>query len=250
MRSAAPGARPRRWPCWRSWRWSAPTARGALVQWRVFLACRPGFVGQLQSSPAPCPGVQDIETADGTAFVSVASARGPDAADGIYALPLAGGKLRKLAGAPKDFHPRGIGLYRTPDGGPVPDGGEPQRSSGRFSIDSFEVTDPATAPALVAQGTIEGGMLIDPQDVAAAGPAASMSPTAAAGKNLTAACRRYGAAAGAECPVFQRHDCSSGGGRALRRPQPGADAGGTHLLVARADQPLHQSSPASASPAS
>ena len=47
-----------------------------------------------------------------------------------------------------------------------------RRASGRFSIDSFEVTNPQTNPALVAQGTIEGGLLSDPQDVAAAGPGA------------------------------------------------------------------------------
>ena len=60
------------------------------------------------------PGIEDMEAADGKVFVAVASARGPDARDGIYVLK--DGKLTKLAGTPKDFHPRGISLYHGPGG--------------------------------------------------------------------------------------------------------------------------------------
>src|SRR5262249_6065231 len=63
---------------------------------------------------ATVPGVEDIETVNGVTFVSVASARGPDGRDGIYVF--ADGVLNKLSGTPKDFHPRGIGSYRSPDG--------------------------------------------------------------------------------------------------------------------------------------
>jgi len=45
-------------------------------------------------------------------------------------------------------------------------------NNARFSVDSFEVTNPKTNPALVAQGTIESGLLTDPQDIAAVGPGA------------------------------------------------------------------------------
>ena len=81
----------------------------------VFSSVKTGFFGSCKVV-GNLPGVQDAEAAGGMVFLSVGSARGPAAADGIYALPLAGGAPRKLAGAPADFHPRGIGLYRTPDG--------------------------------------------------------------------------------------------------------------------------------------
>jgi hypothetical protein len=133
------------------------------------------FSGAVTSSGGVCkpvatlPGVQDMEAANGTVFVSVAG-KTPSAADGIYAMPQAGGTPVKLEGGPKDFHPRGLGLFRTPDGKGLFLFAVNRHSTGRFSIDSFEVTDPATAPKLVQQGTVEGGLLINPQDVAAVSP--------------------------------------------------------------------------------
>lgn len=135
----------------------------------IFSSAPAGFAGSCKLV-ATIPGVEDIEVANGLVFVSVASARGPDVRDGIYLL--ADGKLTKLAGTSKDFHPRGIGLYRSPDGSGIFLMAVNRRSTGKFSINSYEVTNPKTNPALVAQGTIEGGLLTDPQDVAAAGPGA------------------------------------------------------------------------------
>jgi hypothetical protein len=135
----------------------------------VFSGVKPGFSGVCQVA-ANLAGIQDMEAANGTVFLAVGSARGPDSRDGIYALRLAGGKPVKLVGAPADFHPRGIGLYRDPAGATVMLFAVNHRSSGRFSIDTFQVKDPDTDPLLVAQGTIEGGQLINPQDVAAANP--------------------------------------------------------------------------------
>jgi arylesterase/paraoxonase len=146
----------------------------------VFSSVTPGFSGTCQVI-ANMPGVQDMEAAGDSVFLSVGSARGPGAQDGIYALPLAGGSPVKLAGAPKDFHPRGIGLYRAPDRLLL--FAVNHRNSGRFSIDSFEIKNPGTAPALVAQGTIEGGLLINPQDVAVAGPDQFYVANGTAGKN-------------------------------------------------------------------
>lgn len=137
----------------------------------LFSSVPTGFAGVCKVL-ADVPGVQDIEIVHGTAFISASSARGPSEADGIYALPLSGGRLTKLKGAPKDFHPRGISTFRSPDGSGVFLLAVNRRSTGRFSIDSFEVTDPKANPALVSQGTIGGGLLTDPQDVAAAGPSA------------------------------------------------------------------------------
>lgn len=136
----------------------------------LFSSAPTGFLGSCKVA-ASVPGVEDIETANGVTFVSVASARGPDARDGIYVLGQ-DGKLTRLSGTAADFHPRGIGLYRSPDGSGIFLVAVNRRASGRFSLNSYEVTNPQTGPALVAQGTIEGGLLTDPQDVAAAGPGA------------------------------------------------------------------------------
>jgi hypothetical protein len=124
-----------------------------------------------------------MEAAGGSLFLSVGSARGPGPQDGIYAMPLAGGSPVRLAGAPKDFHPRGIGLFRTPGAGTLLLFAVNHRTSGRFSIDSFEVKEPGAKPALVAQGTIEGGLMINPQDVAVAGPDMFYVANGTAGKN-------------------------------------------------------------------
>ena len=136
----------------------------------LFSSAPTGFLGSCKLA-ASVPGVEDIEVANGVTFVSVASARGPDARDGVYVLG-DDGKLTRLAGTPKDFHPRGISISRSPDSSGIFLVAVNHRSSGRFSIDSFEVTNLKTKPALVAQGTTQGGLLTDPQDVAAAGPGA------------------------------------------------------------------------------
>lgn len=148
----------------------------------LFSSVDPQAYGQCRVA-ATLPGVSDMETANGQLFIAVSSARGPDAADGIYALASDGKAPVKLAGTAKDFHPRGIGLLRTPDGKGLFLYAVNKRASGRFSIDSFEVTNPATSPALVAQGTIEGGLLINPQDVAATAPGSFYVANGTASKN-------------------------------------------------------------------
>jgi arylesterase / paraoxonase len=157
-------------------------ARGVWVN-GVFSGVTPGFSGSCRTL-GNLPGVQDMELASGTLFLSVASARGPGNADGIYAMALEGGTPVKLAGAPKDFHPRGIGLYRTPGTDNWILYAVNRRSTGRFSIDSFEVVHAGAVPALAAQGTIEGGLLINPQDVAVAGPNLFYVANGTAGSNV------------------------------------------------------------------
>lgn len=141
-------------------------ARGIWVN-GVFSKVEPGFAGTCHLV-ATLPGIQDMEAANGTIFLSVGSARGSGPQDGIYAMPLAGGSPVKLTGGPKDFHPRGIGLYRSSD--TLLLYAVNHRSNGRFSIDSFEVKEEGGTPALTAKGTIQGGLMINPQDVAVAGP--------------------------------------------------------------------------------
>lgn len=197
----------------------------------VFSSVTTGFAGSCKVA-GTVPGVQDIEIANGMAFVSVASARGPATGDGIYALPLAGGELRKLAGAPRDFHPRGIGLFRSPDGTGLFLMAVNRRSTGKFSIDSFEVTDPATAPVLVAQGTIMGGLLINPQDVAVASPVSFYVANGTAGKNpLIHPLQTYGVMSGGNILYFNGMSFAQVadglyGTRSLILTQ-----GGTHLVV-------------------
>ena len=197
----------------------------------MFSSVPTGFLGGCKVA-GTIPGVQDMEAANGMAFISVANARGPNAADGIYAIPLAGGALKKLAGAPKDFHPRGIGLYRTPDGKGLFLMAVNKRTTGRFSIDSFEVTDPAGTPALVAQGTIEGGMLINPQDVAPASPVSFYVANGTAGKNpVLHGLQTYGVMPGGNVLFFNGmmfKEVADGlyGTRSLI-----LTGGGTHLVV-------------------
>jgi arylesterase/paraoxonase len=166
----------------------------------IFSSVPPGFSGQCKVAAA-LP-VQDIEIAGGIAYLSVAGDK-PGADDGVYALPLAGGAAKKLAGAPKDFHPRGIGLWRTYDGKGLFLFAVNHHSSGRFSIDTFEVADPATAPRLVPEGMIEGGLLKNPQDVAASGPGAFYVANGTAGKNpLLQPLQHYGVIAAGDILYF------------------------------------------------
>jgi arylesterase/paraoxonase len=149
----------------------------------LFSSTPAGFLGSCKLA-VNVPGVQDIEISSGTAFIAVSNVRGPAANDGIYAMPMAGGALTKLAGTPADFHPRGIGLYRTPDGkGLFLMAVNKRGKSGRFSIDSFEVTNPDSAPKLVPEGVAEGGQLINPQDVAVVSPTSFYVANGTAGKN-------------------------------------------------------------------
>ena len=166
----------------------------------IFSSVPAGFAGSCKVAGV-LPGVEDIESANGVTFVSVGSARGPDARDGIYVFS-EDGKLTRLSGAPRDFHPRGIGLYRSPDGSGIFLLVVNRRSSGRSSIDSFEAANPKTSPALVAQGTIESGILTDPQDVAAAGPGAFYVTNGSAKQNIVRSLASWGALPGSDILYF------------------------------------------------
>lgn len=171
----------------------------------LFSTVPTGFFGSCKVA-AQLPGVEDIETANGVTFVSVASARGPDPRDGIYVLS-ENGSLTRLSGAPKDFHPRGIGIYRSPNGSgifllAVNRHARAVNEAMRFSIDSFEVTNPRTSPALVAEGTIQGGLLTDPQDVAAAGPGAFYVSNGTGGSGLVRSLVSYGVLPGSNILYF------------------------------------------------
>lgn len=191
----------------------------------LFASVPTGFVGSCKTVAA-VPGIEDMEAAGGKVFVAAASARGPDARDGIYVFK--DGRLSKLAGTPKDFHPRGISIYHGP-GGSLYLFAVNRRSSGRFSIDSFEIAQDVTA--LTPQGTIEGGLLTDPQDVAAAGPGAFYVSNNSAKSNLTRQLAGYGVLPASEVLYFNGMTFKSVadglyGARGLLLPD------GNHLLVA------------------
>ncbi|HEY8254016.1 MAG TPA: hypothetical protein VIG39_05210 [Rhizomicrobium sp.] len=192
----------------------------------LFASVPTGFAGSCKTQAA-VPGIEDMEAAGGKVFVAVASARGPDGRDGIYVFK--DGKLGKLAGTPKDFHPRGISIFHGP-GGSLYLFAVNRRSSGRFSIDSFEIAQDDTV--LTPQGTIEGGLLTDPQDVAAAGPGAFYVSNNSAKSNLTKQLAGYGLLPASEVLYFN--------GMSFRSVADGLYGArglvlapdGTHLLVA------------------
>lgn len=169
----------------------------------VFSSTPTGFGGSCKVA-GHLPGVADIEIADGTAFISAANARGPGKDDGIYALSLAdGGKLTRLAGGPKDFHPRGIALAPSPNGTGLFLIAINRNTAGTFAIHTFEVTNPGTAPALVSEGLIQGGLLTNPQDVAAAGPGTFYVANGTASKNpILHALAAYGVIPGGDILYF------------------------------------------------
>lgn len=197
----------------------------------VFSSVTPGFYGQCKLV-ARLP-VQDIEVSHGMAFLSVAAPMPTSKAmDGIYALPLAGRAAKKLAGAPRDFHPRGIGLWQSPDGKGLFLFAVNRSSKGRFSIDSFEVVDPASDPRLVAQGTIEGGLLNNPQDVAAAGPDNFYVANGAAGKNpLLQLPRTYGIISGGDILYFNGMSFREAAGGLYGTRSLVLTADGSHLIA-------------------
>ena len=194
----------------------------------LFFGVPTGFSGSCKTVAA-VPGVEDMEATGKLVFVAVASARAPDARDGIYVLQ--DSKLIELSGGPKDFHPRGIGLYRQSGGGLYLYAVN-RRSSGRFSIDSFEVTNPDSNPALVAQGTIEGGLLSDPQDVAVVGPNSFYVSNDAAKSALTRQLAGYGILPASEILYFNGMSFRSAADGLYDARGLLLSPDGNHLLVA------------------
>jgi hypothetical protein len=135
----------------------------------VFSSVQPGFSGTCHVV-AKLPGVQDMEAAGAACFFRWPARAGPVLRTGFMRCRCPAVVRSSWQVGRKIFNPRGIGLYRTPDTGTLLLYAVNRRASGRFSIDSFEVKDAGANPALVAQGTIGGGQLINPQDVAVAGP--------------------------------------------------------------------------------
>ena len=138
----------------------------------VFTTVKPFFAGTCQTV-ASARGPEDIaiDARDKLAFVSAMDryARAPaGAGDGLYAYayldPQA--KLVRLAGTPADFHPHGISLHRSADGS-LTLMAINHRRDGTNSVDVFQVEIAAGAAKLTEIGSITGGQLVSPNDLAA-----------------------------------------------------------------------------------
>jgi hypothetical protein len=159
----------------------AVTFVAMIVRWLnaggAFTEVKPGFAGSCTViASASGPGAIAIDTDDRLAFVATADRRALAKAtasprDGLYSFALANPEagLKKVAGTPKDFHPRSISLYRAPGGGltlmaiNVPPTGEP-------SVAIFDVTVNDAIPALKERSAISSGFLVRPAGIAAVGP--------------------------------------------------------------------------------
>lgn len=117
----------------------------------------------------------EVDAAHDTVIVSSMNRRAPpahpDPRDGLYAIKLSDPAQApvKLEGAPADFHPHGISLYRG-------DKGEEtllvinHRRNGGQAVEIFALDYENGTPRLSPHSSIGGGLLVSPNDVAAVGP--------------------------------------------------------------------------------
>lgn len=143
-----------------------------LIAYGVFEPVAPGFAGTC-TKIAGIEGPEDIaiDAQSGFAFVSATDYRAfaqgkPAKADGLYVLPLKGpAKFLKLSGAPANFHPHGISLYRDPNGLTLM--AVNHRADGTNSVEQFDVSFANGMAALHHTGSIESKMLVAPNAIAA-----------------------------------------------------------------------------------
>lgn len=145
-----------------------------LIMGGAFTEVKPFFDGSCRAIQAPA-GAEDIavDRKDGLLFASITDwrriATNPNPADGLYFARLDGtGRLERLKGAPSEFHPHGISLFRGADGS-LTLMAVNHVSQQRSAIDIFEVSFANGAPALSEIGDVESDKLVSPNDVAAVG---------------------------------------------------------------------------------
>lgn len=134
-------------------------------------------------SPGLCraiPGLRgpedfEVDAAHDAIIVSSTNRRAPkdapDPGDGLYVLKLSApdAPAVKLQGAPKDFHPHGISLYRAPNGDETLMAIN-HRQDGGQSVEIFALTYDNGVPRLSAKSSIGGGLLVSPNDLFAVAP--------------------------------------------------------------------------------
>jgi arylesterase/paraoxonase len=141
-----------------------------------------GMFAEVKPLPLECKTVTGVTGAEdiaidrktGLVFASATDRRAtpdkPSKSDGIYVLSLAHPEagFAKLPGAPKDFQPHGISLFRAADGSltlMVVN----HISSTQHAVDIFEVKITNGAVSLNEIGEIQSDRLISPNDVVAVG---------------------------------------------------------------------------------
>ena len=151
----------------------AGTAR-MLESHGVFISVTPGFGGSCRAVPS-ATGPEDIaiDKEDKIAFVSasdrLARNKGkPSPKDGLYsyAYEMPGAGLVRLSGAPADFHPHGMSLYRAPDGS-LTLMAVNHRLDKTSSVDIFSIQITGGTVKLEEVGSIAGRILTSPNDLAA-----------------------------------------------------------------------------------
>jgi arylesterase/paraoxonase len=168
---------------------SATTLMAVVLALVVFFSLRWLLMaGAFTMAPSPTlnqcraiPGLQgpedfEVDAAHDAIIVSSTNRRAPkdhpDPRDGLYALKLSEPTATpvKLDGVPKDFHPHGITLFRG-------DKSEEtllvinHRRDGSQAVESFGLTYENGAPKLTARSSVGGGLVISPNDLAAASAA-------------------------------------------------------------------------------
>ncbi len=141
----------------------------------AFTSLTPGFSGTCQALPG-VRGAEDlqIDETDRLVFVSATDWRAPaghaSKQDGLYTLSLDHPEsgFTKLSGAPHDFHPHGLSLFRAADG-KLTLMVVNHQTSGDQAVEIFDVAVSGGAAKLSARGHIEGGELISPNDLVATG---------------------------------------------------------------------------------
>ena len=175
------------------------------------------------------------------AFVAAASARAPRRAR-RHLCPVGFGghaaqAFRRAEGLSSPWHSASTAR---PTARHHPAGGEPARPGDQWQTVSASTAlrSPIakTTPALVAQGTIEGGLLTDPQDVAALGRTPSMSANEHAPRALCCTpCRAIAAAARPTCFISTACPFASRP-MAFIRARAGSDAGRQRIFASPPDR--------------
>jgi len=167
---------------------SGLTLLAVIVALAIFLSVRwlnmaGGFTLLNPVSPGLCraiPGLEgpedfEVDAAHDAIIVSSTNRRAPkdapDPRDGLYALKLSApdAPAVKLQGAPKDFHPHGVSLYRAPNGDETLMAIN-HRQNGGQSVEVFALAYDNGVPRLSAKSSIGGGLLVSPNDVFAVAP--------------------------------------------------------------------------------
>lgn len=152
---------------------------GAMLTARILMLG--GTFDTVPSVPLACDGLGGVVGAEdiaidakgGLLFASATDRRHPGAkTDGIYVLRLADpkGGFKKLGGAPSEFHPHGISLFRAADGS-LTLMAVNHMAEDRHAVVVFAVTDKDGAATMREIGDIQSDKLVHPNDIAAVGTA-------------------------------------------------------------------------------